>query len=186
MNLRHTARLAGLALIVPYAIVRLGRVDYWDILDDVDLAVHEAGHLVFAPLGDHMSFLGGSLLQVLVPLAFVLYFWRSRQAFAGGITLAWVGVNLVNVSRYIGDARAQDLPLLGGENAIHDWWYLLTEWDLLPRDHDIARAVHLLGACAFASAVIVAWFAERGDERERAVAAAAPSRESLPVPLPRR
>jgi hypothetical protein len=58
-----------------------------------------------------------------------------------------------NVARYIGDARAQDLPLLGGENTVHDWWYLLTEWDLLPHDLAIARWVRMAGAVAFVAAV---------------------------------
>ena len=54
-------------------------------------------------------------------------------------------MNLLNVARYIGDARAQELPLLGGEDSIHDWWYLLINWDLLPRDLTIARWVHFAG-----------------------------------------
>ena len=57
------------------------------------------------------------------------------------------------MSLYIGDARAQELPLLGGENAIHDWWYLLIEWDLLPQDLVIARWVRMAGALAFVVAV---------------------------------
>lgn len=186
MTLRHAARLAGTALIVPYALVRLGQTEYWDLLDDVDLAIHEAGHLLLAPVGDHAAVLGGTLLQILLPLAFVAYFWWSRQRYAGGITFAWVAVNLVNASRYIGDARAQDLPLLGGENAVHDWWYLLTEWDLLPHDHEIARVVHLLGASAFVVAIGVAWFAERADERERRAGRVATVRPALTSADPRR
>lgn len=75
--------------------------------------------------------------------------------------MAWVGVNLLNVSHYIGDARAQELPLLGGEDSIHDWWYLLINWDLLPRDTAIARWVHFFGVVAFLSAVIGGVFALR-------------------------
>jgi len=39
----------------------------WDLLDDINLAIHETGHLVFSPIGDQMGFLGGSLFQVIVP-----------------------------------------------------------------------------------------------------------------------
>jgi hypothetical protein len=63
--------------------------------------------------------------------------------------MAWVAASLLNVALYIGDARAQELPLLGGENSVHDWWFLLTEWDLLPRDTVIARQVRLAGTLAW-------------------------------------
>jgi hypothetical protein len=141
-------------VIAIYAIARIRNPEYWDPLDDLNLAVHEAGHLVFSAFGETLTILGGSLFQVIVPAAFVGYFAKTRQRYAASVTMGWVGVNLLNVSRYIGDARAQELPLLGGEDSIHDWWYLLINWDLLPRDTAIARWVHFFGVVAFLSAVI--------------------------------
>src|SRR5688500_18227721 len=109
----HTrARVAFLVLIAVYAIARVQNPEYWDPLDDLNLAVHEAGHLVFSGFGETLTILGGSLFQVLVPMVFVGYFLRSHQRYAAAATLTWVGVNLLNVSRYIGDARAQDLTLV--------------------------------------------------------------------------
>ena len=166
------ARIGGIVLVALYALRRLADAEHWDLLDDLNLAVHEAGHLVFAPLGEMMATLGGSLFQVLVPLAFVFYFARTRQRFAAAVTLAWVGASLLNVSRYIGDARAQELPLLGGENAVHDWWWILIEWDLLARDLVIARAVHASGALAFVGAVAIGAAAALGDARRRGASAA--------------
>ena len=136
-----------------YGWIRFANAEYWDLLDDVNLAIHEAGHLVFNPLGDHPGVLGGSLFQVIVPAAFVAYFLVRQDRFAASVVMAWVGASLGNVARYIADARAQELPLLGGENVIHDWWYLLTEWDLLAHDLVIARWVRLAGALAFVVAV---------------------------------
>ena len=153
--LRARLRAAFLGLIVVYAIARLRNPEYWDPLDDLDLAVHEAGHLVFSAFGETLTILGGSAFQVIVPLAFVAYFARTRQRYAAAVTTAWVGVNLLNVARYIGDARAQELPLLGGEDSIHDWWYLLINWDLLPQDTVIARWVHFFGVVAFMASVLV-------------------------------
>jgi len=151
---RTRIRIAALVLIAVYAIARIANPDYWDPLDDLNLAVHEAGHLVFSAFGETMTILGGSVFQVTVPVAFVAYFARTKQRYAAAVTLSWVGVNLLNVARYIGDARAQELPLLGGEDSIHDWWYLLINWDLLPRDHVIARWVYFLGVVAFLSSLI--------------------------------
>lgn len=149
MTPRLVLRLLVVPLIVASAAMRLGNAEYWDLLDDLNLAVHEAGHLVFQPLGDHAMTIGGSLFQVLVPLAFAGYFLARRQRFAASVVMAWVAINLLNVAHYIGDARAQELPLLGGENAIHDWWYLLTEWDLLAHDVSIARAVRAVATLAW-------------------------------------
>jgi hypothetical protein len=163
--LRTRLRVAFLGLIAIYAIARVRNPEYWDPLDDLDLAVHEAGHLVFSAFGETLTVLGGSAFQVIVPLAFVAYFARTKQRYAAAVTLSWVGVNLLNVARYIGDARAQDLPLLGGENTIHDWWYLLINWDLLPRDTTIARWVHFFGVVAFLGSILWGVLAIRAPSR---------------------
>jgi hypothetical protein len=152
--LRVRIRIAALAVIALYAIARLRNPEYWDPLDDLDLAVHEAGHLVFSAFGETATVLGGSLFQVIVPAVFVGYFARTRQRYAAAATLSWVGVNLLNVARYVGDARTQQLPLLGGEDSIHDWWYLLINWDLLRQDLVIARWVHFAGVVAFLSSLL--------------------------------
>jgi len=44
------------------------------IISNVNLVFHEAGHVIFIPLGRFMTILGGSLLQVLVPLLCTLVF----------------------------------------------------------------------------------------------------------------
>ena len=164
----HTRlRIGFLGLIALYAVVRIRNPEHWDFLDDLNLAVHEAGHLVFSAFGETLTILGGSLFQVIVPLAFVGYFVRTKQRYAAAVTMAWVGVNLLNVARYIGDARAQELPLLGGEDSIHDWWYLLINWDLLPQDLVIARWVHFLGVVAFLSSLLVGFMTLRSRSAPR-------------------
>lgn len=164
MTPRLALRLLAVPLLVAYAARRFANAEYWDLLDDLDLAIHEVGHLVFQPFGDHGMTIGGSLFQVLVPLAFAAYFAMRRERFATAIVLAWVAVNLLNVALYIGDARAQELPLLGGENSVHDWWYLLTEWDALALDRDIARGVRMAGALAWIlSAAGALAFAREGE-----------------------
>ena len=161
-------RGAFLALIAVYGVARVRNAEHWDLLDDLNLAVHEAGHLVFSAFGETMTILGGSLFQVIVPAVFVGYFARTRQRYAAAVTLSWVGVNLLNVARYVADARAQELPLLGGEDSIHDWWYLLINWDMLPSDLIIARWLHFAGVVAFLSSLIGGAFTLRHG-RDRSV-----------------
>ena len=164
---RIRIRVAALVVVAIYAVARLRNPEYWDPLDDLNLAIHEAGHLVFSAFGETMTILGGSLFQVIVPAGFVAYFVRTRQRYAAAVTMSWVAVNLLNVARYIADARAQELPLLGGEDSIHDWWYLLINWDLLARDLTIARWVHFAGAVAFLVALIGGgWYARAGSPSE--------------------
>jgi hypothetical protein len=152
---RTLARSTFLLIVAVYAMVRLTDPTWWDLLDDVNLAVHEAGHIFFGFFGDIPGVLGGSLFQVLIPAIFAGYFFRSGQRFSGAMTLAWVAQSLVNVSIYIKDARAQQLSLLGGENSIHDWWYLLINWDLLKSDLQIGGFVHFLAAMTFTVSVLL-------------------------------
>ena len=67
--------LASLLLLAPDILNPAG----WSFLDGVDLIFHEAGHVMFAPLGDTLMLMGGSLFQVLVPAALAgVFFWRGE------------------------------------------------------------------------------------------------------------
>jgi hypothetical protein len=138
------------------------------LLDHVDLAIHEAGHVVFSPFGEFVGVAGGTLLQLLLPAAFVAYFFRTGQVYAAFITLFWVAQSLHNVSVYIADARAQLLPLVGGEYVIHDWAYMLSRLRLLTDDRTIASLVRAAAALLWFAAVGGAlWHSRRpntGDE----------------------
>lgn len=128
----------------------------WDhgrygLLDHVDLAVHEAGHVVFTPLGEFMGIAGGSLLQLLVPAAFVAYFGLRGDRYAAFIVLFWLAQSLFNVATYMADARAQLLPLVGGEYVIHDWRWMLSTLGALRHDRTLASVVRAIAA--------LVWFA---------------------------
>ena len=85
------------------------------LLGDVDVAIHESGHIIFMPFGRTMTILGGSLWQVVFPLVFAAYFlrWR-RDMFAAMVCVWWSALNLLDVSIYCADSRAGQLMLLDG------------------------------------------------------------------------
>ena len=74
----------------------------------------------------------GSLLAVAGFAAFCLAF----HLFGIAASLVWLGENLFNVARYMADARAQELPLVG--NGDHDWTEIFSRWNVLPLDERIA------------------------------------------------
>jgi hypothetical protein len=138
-----------------WAVLHLRSEDAYGLLDGVDLAIHETGHLVFAPFGEFAGYLGGTLLQLLLPLAFVASFLRRGDRYAAYVVLAWVAQSLWNVARYVADARRQELPLVGGGD--HDWAYLLGEMGMLPHDTALASAIRAVGVFLFACAMVMAW-----------------------------
>jgi len=71
----------------------------------------------------------------------------------------WCGYNIVNVSYYMADAVLMQLPLLGGDNVIHDWNYLLTSLNLLPETHLLSNIALYFGfAILIAGIVGGLWF----------------------------
>jgi hypothetical protein len=124
-------------------------------LDSLDLAIHETGHLVFAFGGEFLALLGGTFLQLLVPIAFALALWRQGDRHGATVPLWWLGQSCWNVSVYIKDARAQELPLVGGGE--HDWAIILGELGQLPRDQAIGGAVFLVGVLIYGIAIAAGW-----------------------------
>jgi hypothetical protein len=125
-------------------------------LDSLDLAIHETGHTVFAFGGELPGLLGGTLLQLLIPAAFIVALWRQGDRHGATVPLWWLGQNCWNVAVYVRDARTQELPLVGGGE--HDWALLLGRFGMLERDVAIARAVTAAGFVLYAMAVIWGWW----------------------------
>ena len=112
-------------------------------LDTFNLLVHEAGHIVFMPFGNTLHFMGGSLLQCLMPLAFCVSFWRTRQPAGFTVSGIWLGENFLYVAGYVADAREMALPLLG--DGLHDWNTLLSGTFLLRHCRALGGMLTLLG-----------------------------------------
>jgi hypothetical protein len=134
----------------------------WHLIDGVDLVIHEAGHLIFSPFGEFIMIAGGSLFQVIMPALFIGYFAYHSKFYSAAMVLFWVGQSILNVSVYAGDSLALQLPLLGGQDSVHDWNYILSSLNLLPATPQIAGAIRLLGTTAIAVASFGAFrFARR-------------------------
>jgi hypothetical protein len=133
---------------------------YGSFLHVPDLVFHEAGHILFIPLGHFMTVLGGSLTQVLVPLVCAgAFLWQTRDAFGAAVAIWWAGENLIDVAPYINDARDLQLVLLGGKTGAevegHDWEYLLNAMGVAHKDHAIAAIVQTIGTLTMIAAL--AW-----------------------------
>jgi hypothetical protein len=127
-------------------------------LDSANLAFHEAGHPLFGLLGETLGLYGGTLMQLLIPVVVLGSFWQRREATGAACAAAWLCENLLNVARYMADARVQLLPLVGGGE--HDWWNILSRWGLLGWDTRLAgglRALAWLGLLSSWAWLAVGW-----------------------------
>lgn len=141
-------RWAPSVIMLPLMIwLVLNRGNYiW--IDNADLVIHEGGHFFFMFFGKFIYTAGGSLMQVILPSLIAWYFFRKTYRTGVQFSFLWLGQNLINISVYAADARAQALPLLGGNNVYHDWHYLLDELNILQYDTEV-------GYFIFGSAILI-------------------------------
>ncbi len=136
--------LASLGFAGLMAVAATSAEGWVPLLDSVNLVFHEAGHPIFGLLGSEtLGFLGGTLMQLLVPVSVGCVFWRKRQTLGTAVAAFWAGENGLNIARYMADARRQLLPLVGGGE--HDWATLFGQWGCLARDTAIAGVVRASG-----------------------------------------
>jgi hypothetical protein len=151
-----------------YGLLCLRDPAVYRVIDALDLAIHETGHILFLPFGEFAHMLGGTLFQIGFPLLFVIHFLRRNDRFAASVTGWWVAQNLWNVSVYVSDARARALPLVGGGE--HDWAYILGALDLLAHDRVIGRTLHVAGILIFTWCMLQAWWSAAPGARSSGVA----------------
>jgi hypothetical protein len=136
-------------LLLPSALYFCLSRGTYTALDHADLIIHEAGHVLFGLFGSSFEIAGGTLMQVALPLLLVLYF--CRHVYRAGVQLAlfWLAHNLLNISVYAADARAQNVPLLGGDTRLHDWNVILKQAGLLEYDTIVGNAIFLSSIVCF-------------------------------------
>ncbi len=166
-----------LAWTVKFAFARSPEVISGSFLHVVDLVFHEAGHVIFSPFGPFLTVLGGSLFQVLVPIVCAVALYRTAgDRFGAAVAAWWAGQNLVDLAPYIGDARALQLPLLGGHTGAevegHDWEAILQTLGWLQHDRALAAGAHVAGVVIMVAALswAVAFLISVPGDRARAAA----------------
>jgi hypothetical protein len=164
------ALIAGLAIwTIQFARTPLSDDAMESFLHLPDLVFHEAGHIIFSPFGRFMTVLGGSLMQVLVPVIAAIAFIRQEDRFSAAVCGWWAGQNLIDLAPYIADARALQLVLLGGHTGAevegHDWEFILTQLRRTHLDRQIGTAAYAFGLLLMiASLGIAARYALRDSE----------------------
>lgn len=129
-------------------------------VDTFILIVHEAGHTFFGLLGSRfLTILGGSLFQILLPLAIVLFCWINRKSIGLQFSFLLLGFSWLDVATYAADGSARQLPLIGGlGKESHDWYNLLVRIDALEYDMTYGLTFIAIGIACYLVAIVIPCF----------------------------
>ena len=148
----------GFGLAGFLALVFASEPGFVFVLDHANLLFHEAGHPIIGLFSRQLETYGGTVGQLVFPVVLAVSFWRKRQALSFAASVIWFFENWLNIARYMADARALELPLLGGGD--HDWNTIFSRWHVLAHDTQIAAAVKTAGWIGMATAC--GWVLWRG------------------------
>ena len=158
------ARIGWLAFYGLFLLYALSSKSGFLFIDYVMLPIHEGGHLLFGWFGQTLGVMGGTLLQLLVPLALALYFVFQRHLVATAFAAFFFFENFLNVATYMADSRTQALQYVtvgGGGEGIHDWAYLFIKLGVLEHDTQIAAVVRAVGWIGMLGVVAWLWWKSR-------------------------
>jgi hypothetical protein len=154
--------VAAAAILVVLTLLWLASTgDRWvPILDHANLVFHEAGHPIAGLLWDRLAVYGGTIFQLGMPLAASASFWARRHTLGFALCTAWLCESLLNVATYMGDARAMQLPLIGGldPELYHDWREIFSRWNMLELDTAWAGLNRLI---AWSGGLALCWWLVR-------------------------
>lgn len=120
--------------------------EFYHLYSGLTLGVHELGHLLFSPFGETLTIAGGSISQLAFPLLAAGLLYRQGDYFGVAVGGTWLASSLANLSLYVGDARAEELPLVGfSDDPEHDWNWLLDHFNALNLDTRLAELIRGIG-----------------------------------------
>lgn len=146
-------------ILLPFVILLVfNQGKFIPILDHFNLLIHEGGHGIFSIFPKFVYTLGGTLMQIILPLIFIYYFLSNQKKTGAQVSLIWLGQNMLNISVYAGDAIERKIPLLGGNKVYHDWTYMLHEINLLLYAKEVGYFFFGLGVLVFIIALLIPLF----------------------------
>lgn len=128
--MKNIGQIILFILLCYWSFVLFSSSNPWIFLDYANLMFHEAGHFIFMFFGEFIAFLGGTLLQISIPIGVFIYFFINQQYFSSLVVLFWIGDNLINIGNYMKDAIPMSLPLVIA-GSTHDWNWLFSQLHLL-------------------------------------------------------
>lgn len=112
----------------------------------IEFGVHEASHLIFFFLPAIFVAAAGSVGQLAFTLLILAATLKAKAYFASVFAGLWIMLALHNIGRYMADASAQLIPLIGpGETVQHDWNYIFGQLGWLQYDTAIGGATIFIG-----------------------------------------
>ena len=101
--------------------------------------------------------LGGTLAELIAPLACFAYFFYKRETAGVAFCSFWFFENFLYIGTYMADARTLALPLVGSGD--HDWEILFTHGNVLAHAEQIGHTTRFLGWLGMLATI--AWLAYR-------------------------
>lgn len=131
--------------------------------DSFLLLIHEAGHTFFSVFGNRiLTILGGSLLEVAMPLGIVIYCYLNGMEKLTQLFLFITGSAWMSVGFYAADGNLRQLPLIADLGpGSHDWGNLLRHWNLTEYAWQIGFTFVLIGVICYLLAIILPFFMKK-------------------------
>jgi hypothetical protein len=156
----------GLTIVLAmYGGAILVTPDHWSLLDGLNQAVHATGHLLLVGTNETMQQLGGTVLQLLLPLIVTAYFTVRDDEHAASIGVWWVGQNAVNISASMAISGTGSTGSVPG-SVEHDWLMLFARWDVLHHAEQYANLTRGFGVLLMLLATMWGLF-RAADQRRR-------------------
>lgn len=112
----------------------------------INFGVHEVSHVITAFLPPILTAAAGSIGEVSFTLLLLFATIKEKAYFAAVFAAQWVMLGFMSAGRYMADARAQTLPLIGpGETVTHDWYFVFSQLGWLGADTLIGGTVKIIG-----------------------------------------
>lgn len=120
-------------------------------LDTASYLMYDSGWFLSGVLEGQWVYAGGALLQILLPLALVLFFLYHRYGFGLQVFLFWLGQNLVNVSTYFTKTEAAHPHRIG----VRDVQSLLVGMEITEYAVYIGAIVFAVGCLCFLVSLLI-------------------------------